>query len=765
MLQEIKELFNSKELLEGWFGLEREMLRVDSFGNLSFKSHPEVFGDKAKNPYITTDFSESQIEVITPTLGSVEEVYNFTRALYDIVTPEIGDELLWPQSMPCIIPEGGKIPVADYGEAGKAAKEYREMLLEKYGARKQLISGIHFNFSFKDEFIQKLYDNSNQEISFKEYKNNIYLKLTRNYLRYRWLIIYLFGAAAVVDVSYTTECSNKFKHISKRGRTNSSVISYRNGNCGYKNNVDLFPSYNSVDEYIESLNNYISDKLITSHKELYSQVRLKPKNPNNFIESLKEDGIQYLEYRTFDVNPFEKGGISLVDLKFMQLFNIYLLVKEESDYPKWQEEALENQHIIARYGKINASLKRYGTEVLKTDFALDLLKDMKEVCVYLDLENEEVIQTMIDRVTHVENTYAYKITQKVKDEGFINAFTNLANEYKQSANNNRFKLTGYENLELSTQILIREAIKRGIKFSILDGVENFISLSKDNKTEYIKQATKTSKDNYVNVLMMENKVITKKVLQKSSINTPKGDEFNSIEEAKEAVYKFENMPVVVKPKSTNFGIGINIFPNGATRLELEKAIEYAFEHDNSIIIEEFFEGKEFRFLVIGDKVLGVLNRVPANVKGDGINSIEKLVSIKNENSLRGKGYKTPLEKIIIDENVKLFLNNKNLDIAYVPKEGEIVYLRENSNISTGGDSIDYTDVMPQRFKNIAIEATKSIGATICGVDMAIKDYKLSDSDYTIIELNFNPAIHIHSFPYMGEERNIAISILELLELV
>ena len=110
----------------------------------------------------------------------------------------------------------------------------------------------------------------------------------------------------------------------------------------------------------------------------------------------------------------------------------------------------------------------------------------------------------------------------------------------------------------------------------------------------------------------------------------------------------------------------------------------------------------------------------------------------------------------------MFLKHLGKDFDYIPEKDEIVYLRENSNISTGGDSIDYTDLIPQRFKDIAVESSKSVGANICGVDMMIEDYADENSNYAIIELNFNPAIHIHSYPYKGEEREIAKEILDIL---
>ncbi len=765
MLNKIKKLLSSKEILNGNFGIERETLRIDKNGYLSNTNHPEEFGDKAHNPYITTDFSESQIEVITPALSDIKETYNFTRALYDIAAMEIEDEYLWPESMPCIIPDDKDIPVAKFSNHSKEAQEYREKLLLKYGGKKQLISGIHYNFSFDENIIEILYEDSEKNLSYKEFKNSIYLKIARNYLRYRWLIVYLLGASPIVHESFIDSCKCPLKKIKHSEYSSLGAISHRNGKCGYKNKVDLFPSYNSVDEHLESINQYIKDELIESHKELYSQIRLKPSDTKNFKESLLNDGIKYLEYRTIDINPFEKGGISLEDLRFLQVFNIYLLTKEESDFKNWQEEALENQQLIAVHGIDDIELKQDGKSINRIDFGLEILNEVMSVNNELNLGFEDIINNMIDKVKDSKLTYSYRITEKIKEEGYIDAFLNLARIYKESAYKNRFKLEGYEDLELSTQILMKESIKRGITVNIVDRIENFISLKNKEKIEYVKQATKTSKDTYVSVLIMENKTVTKKVLAEKGVKVPKGEEFNSIEAAKIKARNYINKPIVIKPKSTNFGIGINIFPDGANLEDIIHAFEIAFKNDNTVLIEEFIKGKEYRFLVINDEVVGILHRVPANVIGDGEKTIKELVEVKNQDPLRGKGYVTPLEKIRLEENAELFLKQQGKNFDYIPKKDEVVYLRENSNISTGGDSVDYTDDIPQKFKDIAINAARAAGAKICGVDMMLEDYRDENTNYAIIELNFNPAIHIHSYPYKGKERKIATHVLKLLELI
>ena len=764
MLEKIKSLLTREDLLGGHFGIEREGLRCEISGKLALTPHPEVFGEKLRNPYITTDFSESQLELITPAMDTLEETYDFLSGLYDIAVMEIGDEYIWPQSMPCIIPEDKKIPIARFCKCppGVDAESYRQKLMLKYGGKKQLVSGIHYNFSFKESLIQKLHTAYAPQLDTKSFKNSLYLKVTRNYLRYRWLIIYLLGSTSTMHETYVEACGKQLKKISSDSFSSDGALSYRNGDCGYQNKTAIFPNYDSVGEHIASLERFIKEGTIESHKELYSQIRLKAKDNGNLLESLQKDGICYLEYRSIDINPFDRAGISLNDLYFMQLFNLYLLFKEESDYTLWQEEALENQKAIATHGQKELQLKKDGNLVLKEDWGMEMLQEMRKLNDTLGLDKQDVIEIMEKRLKDYQLTYAYQLVEAVKREGYVAACLNLAKQYKDEAYKARFIFKGYEDMELSTQILLKEAVKRGITIELLDRADNFVALKKYGETEYVKQATKTTKDNYISVLLMENKVVTKKILKDKGINVPMGGEWYQLEDALCHLSDLKNKPIVIKPKSTNFGKGISIFPEGTKEEDLESAFKEAFKHDNTVLVEEFIKGKEYRFLVIGEEVVGILHRVPANVVGDGVHTIKELVSLKNQDPLRGKGYRRPLEKIHLDETARLFLKAQGLDFESIPEEGRCIYLRENSNISTGGDSIDYTDLICDHFKQLAVEASHAVGAKICGVDMMIENVADSKSSYAVIELNFNPAIHIHSYPYKGKERNIAHKILKLL---
>ena len=321
----------------------------------------------------------------------------------------------------------------------------------------------------------------------------------------------------------------------------------------------------------------------------------------------------------------------------------------------------------------------------------------------------------------------------------------------------------YEHLELSTQYLIEGAINRGVDVEVLDASTNTIRLKKGSVKEIVIQATRTSKDNYVSPLIMSNKYLTKLLLEEEGIQVPSGYKANTIEEALSLYETVKTTPMVVKPLSTNFGVGITILPEGFDQVSYQQALETAFHHDSTVLIETFIEGKEYRFLIINDAVIGVLHRVPANVVGDGTKTIRELIELKNEDPLRGVGYVKPLEKIKCGDFEAKYLEEQSLSFDDVPKLDEQIFLRKNSNISTGGDSIDYTDIMDPGYLKVALAGARAMGAKICGADLIIKDIHHFDPEgYSVIELNFNPAIHIHNAPYKGENRHAEQAVLDLL---
>ncbi|UBK87688.1 bifunctional glutamate--cysteine ligase GshA/glutathione synthetase GshB [Clostridium perfringens] len=769
LLKIIKDESLEDYFIKANFGLEKENVRVTERGNLALTPHPKAFGDREKNLYIKTDFSESQLEMVTPVCNTLEEVYSFICNLNKVVSLEIikNGEFLWPQSNPPILPREEEIPIAKL--SNREDELYRENLSYKYGKKKQVISGIHYNFSFKEEFIKLLYKELKVEKDFREFKDDIYLRMARNFQKYHWLLIYLTGASPVFHESYIEEIKEEGEKLGEDSYYIKDDTSLRNSSYGYKNKKDYYVSYNSIEEYASDIKNLVKDKEIQSIKEYYNPIRLKSLGSEDMLESLLHKGIDYLEVRLLDLDPLSIQGVSKETLYLLHLFMIYTLLKENKEITyKDQEEFFKNHDMVALKGRNEeAVIYENGVPVLLKDKGREILSEMGEIVEILFSNNEEfknVIKRALEKINNPHDTISEKLIKDIKEEGYINFHMRLAKDYLNNFKNKEFNLVGYEDLELSTQILILDAIKRGIEFNMMDRLENFISLSDGERVEYVKQATKTSKDSYITALIMENKLVTKDILRENNIRVPKGKDYDNIDEAKKDFRLFKDEKIVIKPKSTNFGLGISIFPGEYSREDYDKAVEIAFREDSSILIEEFMTGKEYRFLVIGEEVVGILHREPANVIGNGESTIEELVSEKNKDPLRGKGYKTPLEKIKLGEIEEMFLKNQGLSFKSIPKNGEKIYLRENSNISTGGDSIDFTDKIHPSYKEVALKSAKAVKALICGVDMVIDNIEeeAKEKNHGIIELNFNPAIHIHCFPYKGENRKAGEKILDLL---
>lgn len=258
-------LFNNEKtiklLKEGIWGIEKESHRVTPKGELALTDHPAEFGDKLDNPYITTDFSESQIELITPPLNSIEKTYDFLKKLNKEVEFELKNEFLWPLSMPPRLPGEDDIPIAkfNYSKEGLEKEIYRKGLSLRYGKKMQMISGIHYNFSFGENLLDYLYTKSGFIKGKQNFINEIYFRVARNYLRYRWLLIYLFGASPSIDQTYFPVIQKELNIIEKCCPQYCSIIndykkyatSLRVSRFGYSGKIPAnhLVLFNNLEEY------------------------------------------------------------------------------------------------------------------------------------------------------------------------------------------------------------------------------------------------------------------------------------------------------------------------------------------------------------------------------------------------------------------------------------------------------------------------------------------------------------------------------------
>jgi len=320
----------------------------------------------------------------------------------------------------------------------------------------------------------------------------------------------------------------------------------------------------------------------------------------------------------------------------------------------------------------------------------------------------------------------------------------------------------------SSIILVKEAKKRDIKIDHINYYQQemaFLELSYKNHFEYI-MGQKSSMTSATASEAVENKALTKSLLSRKKINVAEGRLFNKDCGINEICKYVEEIKYPVVVKKFDGAHGYLIFLGIRNRKRLFESIKEIFKKDKYVLIEKEFKGKEFRFITTTKKVLAVTYRDPANVIGDGIHNIKELIKIKNSDPNRGKKNEKPLTKIKIDNITKQNLIEQNIKLDYIPVKGKKIYLRKESNISTGGDSIDVTDIVHPELKKIAAMSVRAVpGLAYAGVDlMTNKDIskKPTKNSYIIVELNSSPGIYPQHFPYQGKSRNVAKEIIDIL---
>ncbi len=732
--------------IKGSFGIEKEGLRTDQKGRLSLRNHPELFGNRNHHPYVQTDFSESQLELVTPPQETLTQQYQWLKALHDVVNRTLtDDEIVWPFSMPNILPEEENIPLIKVDDSGEI--EYREKLAEKYGKKKQMISGVHYNFSFDASLMEQLDALVEQYALSDEWANDIYLKMSRNYLRYQWVLTYLFGASPVSHPSFMDSESI------------GSVRSLRNSPYGYHNTFNSTVSYESIGGYVKDIERLVADETLSEEREYYGSSRLRGKG--KFVRHLLENGTKYVEFRSFDLNPFDPLGFSFEQSLFVHAYLMAMVWMAEDSTDEDIKMGIEMNEQTALESPFEPS--RYKDE------GLALLKTMREMCEKLRLSEDyiNVIDYAIEKFHHPEQTLSARIVEKLKEKAsFTELGLELGNIYKQYSLEKPFLLNGFETMEMSSQLLLYDALQMGVETTVLDANDQFLMFEHKGKKEYVRNGNMTSKDTYISHWVMANKTVTKKLLRDAGYSVPDGEDFSSIQEARNYYDIAAKKSVVVKPKSTNYGIGISIFKQSPSKESFEEALEIAFKEDDSILVEEYIEGTEYRFFVLNDKVEAVLLREPANVTGDGNKTVRELIDVKNTHPYRGENHRAPLAKIETGAIEALMLKEQGYTFDSIIEKNKKVYLRENSNISTGGDSIDVTDDVHVSYKIIAEKMSKALDVKVTGLDLIIPDITLPSTEenpgYTVIEANFNPAMNMHAYVQKGKGRRLSKKVLEML---
>lgn len=367
-------------------GIEKECLRVTKDGRLAQTHHP--FPESDSN--IDRDFCENQIEFISGIYTDTDALLVHLNELHDRVYDKLkdNDELLWSFSNPPFISSEDEIPIANFSEENKSRQLYRNYLADKYGKMKMVFSGIHYNFSFSEEFIRQ------SDID----KDALYLDLAQKLVKYGWLIVYLTAASPLLDSSY-------IDHTALTKNDNYRYSSVRCSQAGYWNDFIPILSYKSLGEYIDSINSYIKSGRLKSSSELYYPIRLKPKGKNS-LEALKS-GVNHIELRMLDLNPFSRVGILREDIDFIHLFILWLSSLESSTFSEREQiAAIKNIKKAALYDDSSVFLNIDGENLSTFDAAKMIMQNVSGFAYRYFPSFNEAVDFQLSKLENRSRRYA-----------------------------------------------------------------------------------------------------------------------------------------------------------------------------------------------------------------------------------------------------------------------------------------------------------------------------------------------------------------------
>ena len=467
--EKINSLHSFKDSLsENLIGIEKEGLRVAEDGSIAQSPHPESYGSALTHPEITTDFSEALVEIVTrPTKGANKVIDELSKINHYIYQHLPNTERFWPASMPCILRGKTNIPIAYYGESnlGKMKTVYRRGLANRYGSVMQAIAGIHFNYSFSFEFWEsyRQFLAPQSKVDSKRFISHHYMGLTRNVLRYGWLVTYLFGASATVCKSFMQDYHD---HNLEEFDDNTFYLPYatslRMGDIGYQNSQEdkkgVKANYNSLRQYIYSLRAamqtscedfeaiglkkdeeylQLNTNILQIANEYYSSVRPKPiiNGSDRPLGALLNGGVGYIELRSLDVNPLMKDGIDEEQVQFLESFMLYCLLEDSPTVSSSEINEIDiNANLVAHRGREpGLHLKHYGEGLKLKSWGESILNKINDCAILLSENHQKSVTKISHRINDPDLTPSALMLNQMKHEekGFFEYTDQFSRQYQK----------------------------------------------------------------------------------------------------------------------------------------------------------------------------------------------------------------------------------------------------------------------------------------------------------------------------------------------
>jgi glutamate--cysteine ligase len=407
---------------QGLRGIERETLRVDRQGHLARTPHPKALGSALTHPQITTDYAETLMEFITPAEHDIGLALHRLDAIHRYAYSKLGDEILWGVSMPGELPSEEEIEIAWYGKSniGMLKHVYRRGLALRYGKAMQCIAGIHYNYSLPEQLWQVFAASEGiteeRRNALRDFQSESYIAMIRNFRRYSWLLMYLFGATPALTTSFLRGRQHTLERLSDDTLYLPYATSLRMSDLGYQNDAQagLRPHENSLESYVTTLMDAVnrpyapyaaigtkkdgewiqlSTNVLQIENEYYSTIRPKRviRTGERPVQALCNRGVQYIEVRCLDVDPFEPIGVSLETGRFLDAFLLFCAL-DDSPLISAHDSAIHARNFartVKEGRRPDLTLTRDGGEVPLKEWALELIERIRPVAELLDQDHND----------------------------------------------------------------------------------------------------------------------------------------------------------------------------------------------------------------------------------------------------------------------------------------------------------------------------------------------------------------------------------------
>ena len=722
-------------------GLEVTMHRVDTQGRLVTTPLPAAWKSAQQNHQIHAGFSASALKLSTPVRHDIPALMAYLNGLNTAARRSLSEgEQLWPLSSTPVLPDDvATLPLADVDQV---SYQRRRDLVRKYGVQKLMTTGSHVNLSLNEQLFTRLYTEIFHQHyhSYVDFRNALYLKVAQGLVRMNWLIQYLFGASPRLSITDTEQ------------RNRRSSVQHPDGRYS-----QVAGDYTSIDRYVTKLTAAVRQKQLLSVSDFDGPVRFRS---NGQLTTMTRQGVYYLEYRGLDLDPTSPVGVDANAVALIRLLTSYFVMM-----PALPTKMVAQVNTQAEQLTRQVLAENPTTASAQAEPAMQVLDALADFVKKYGFPNEDTV-LLKQLKTRVVNPKATLSAQIATQADPLTWALKQAAHYQAAAQERPFELAGFTTLDLSSQQMVQQALIRGVQADVVDSNANILRLTKHGRSRLVIGGSGTDLNPQALTTALTHKAAAKQILAEHGVQVPASQTYHSANQLIDDYERYVQAGGIVLKAADNphHVVVFRIMPK---RRLYEQVVRQMFEQTSAVMAEEVVVASSYRFLVIDGRVQAIVERIPANIVGDGRSTVETLLDRKNGRPLRGAAFKWPQSVIQLGTIERYRLDSYHLTLASVVSRGTQILLREDATFGNGADVLDATDDMHQSYVRAVEKLVAALHLSVAGVDVMIPNlYAELVPEHpemaVYLGVHATPYLYPHLFPMFGAAHPVTAQLLDAL---